>query len=343
MSSTRFARSGVRKTALALTGALLAAALSPATASAHVGRTPPAATNYLARTTSSPAGVQARIVDGDQAIWMRVKPTLTVVVTGLRGERYLRFSPAGVAVNTRSATWFLNRVRPLSVPPGITRTTTPHWKPLTSGHSWTWHDGRLHVPALAVHPSGNVYVGRWVVPLLVNGRGGAIRGGLWQSTPPSLLWFWPLLLLAACVPALWKLGEAGLELHVTSALVGLALLSSTLARLGRELYGRPTVSAWQLVLVAVTGLVAVALAVLYSRPDWRALAALLIGVFAIYQGAVLASTLREGWVLAAIPAWLERGAVTISLASGIALVLVSMRMGLHQRDARLETELLAGR
>ena len=59
-------------------------------------------------------------MDGDQAIWMRAKPSLTVIVTGVRGEPYLRFSPAGVAVNTRSATWFLNRVYPRAVPRSVT-------------------------------------------------------------------------------------------------------------------------------------------------------------------------------------------------------------------------------
>jgi hypothetical protein len=298
----------------------------PATASAHVGKTPPAATDYLARITSIPAGLEARIVDGDQAIWMRASPSLTVVVTGLRGEPYLRFSGSGVAVNTRSATWYLNRVRPLTVPEGLTQSTPPVWLPLTSHHGWTWPEGRLHAPALAAHPSGSAFVGRWVVPVVVDGRGAAIRGGLWQSAPASLLWFWPLLLLVACLPALWKLGEARLDVQVASGLVGLALLSSTLARLGRELYGRPTISSWQLVLVGATGLFAVALGVLYTRREWRALAGLAIGFAATYQGAVLVSTLRDGWVLAAIPAWLERTATGLSLASGAALTLISIRL-----------------
>jgi hypothetical protein len=334
----------VRKAALALATVLLAAALLPSTASAHVGRTPPAATDYLARISSLPAGLEARIVDGDQAIWMRAKPSLTVIVTGLRGERYLRFSAAGVAVNTRSATWFLNRVYPQVIPRGVTSSTAPQWKTLTSAHSWTWHDGRLHAPALAAHPAGNAYLGRWVVPLVVDGRGTAIRGGLWQSTPASLLWFWPLLLLLACLPALLKLREARLEEQVAVALAGVALLAATVARLGREFYGRPTVSSGQLVLVATTCLVAVALAVLYSRSDWRVLAGFLIGIVAVYQGLALVSTLRDGWVLVAVPAWLERVTAGVALASGIALILVSLSVRLPDRSApEPDAELLAQR
>jgi hypothetical protein len=323
----------VRRAAFVLATALLAAVLLPSTASAHVGRVPPAATDYLARISSLPSGLTARIVDGDQAIWMRARPSMTVVVTGLRGERYLRFSPLGVAVNTRSATWFLNRVHPQVVPRGLTASTPPRWQSLTSHHSWTWHDGRLHAAVLAAHPAGNVFVGRWTVPIVVDGRGTAIRGGLWQSAPASLLWFWPLLLAAAFIPALLKVREARLEAQVTAVLAGIALATSTIARLGRELYGRPTVSSWQLVFVGVTCLVAVALAVLYSRPDWRALAGVAIGIAAAYQGVALIATLRDGWVLAAIPAWLERSATGLSLASGVALILLSLSLGIADRAA----------
>ncbi len=332
----------MRRAALALATAVFAAVLLPATAYAHVGRTPPAATDYLARISSLPSGLEARIVDGDQAIWMRAKSSLTVIVTGLRGEPYLRFSSAGVAVNTRSATWFLNRVYPQVVPRGVASTTPPEWKTLTSRHWWTWHDGRLHTPALSAHPSGNVYLGRWVVPLVVDGRGTAIRGGLWQSAPASLLWFWPLLVVAACIPALLKLREARLEAQVGAALAGVALVAATVARLGRELYGRPTVSAWQLVLVGVTCIVAVALVALYSHPVWRPIGGIVIGIAAAAQGLELVSALRDGWVLAAIPVWLERSATGVSLAAGVALVVVSLSPGLP-RDPEPEQEPLAQR
>jgi hypothetical protein len=297
----------------------------------------------MARISSLPPGLDARIVDGDQAIWMRAKPSLNVIVTGLRGEPYLRFSSTGVAVNTRSATWYLNRAYPQVVPRSVTSSTPPHWRELTSRHSWTWHDGRLRSPALAAHPSGNAYLGRWVVPLVVDGHGTAIRGGLWQATPASLLWFWPLLVAAACIPALLKLREARLESQVGVVLAGVALVAATVARLGRELYGRPTVSSWQLVLVAATCLVVVALCVAYSRPDWRVLGGFLIGIVAAYQGLALVSVLRDGWVLAAIPAWLERSAAGVSLAAGVALIVVSLAAGLPDHASEADRELLAER
>jgi hypothetical protein len=305
-----------------------------------VGRTPPAATDYLARISYAPPGLEARIVDGDRAIWMRAKPSLTVIVTGLRGEPYLRFSPAGVAVNTRSATWFLNRVRPEVIPPGITSSTSPAWQQLTSLHSWTWNEGRLSSPALSAHPAGDAYLGRWVIPLVIDGSGAAIRGGLWQSAPASLLWFWPLLLLVVCIPALLKLRAARLETQIGVVLAGVALVSSTVARLGREFYGRPTISSWQLVLVAATCVIAAGLAALYGRREWRPVAECLIGIAAAVQGLELVSILRDGWVLAAIPASLERIAVGLSLASGVALVLVSLGLGVPDQAEEPSPELL---
>jgi hypothetical protein len=195
---------------------------------------------------------------------------------------------------------------------------------------------------LSAHPGGDAYLGRWVVPLVVNGRGTVIRGGLWQSAPASILWFWPLLLLVACIPALLKLRETPrLEAQVGAGLAGIAIVSATVARLGRELYGRPTVSSWQLVLVGTTCLIAVALAVLYSRRDWRPVAGILIGIVALAQGLELLSTLRDGWVLAVGPSWLERTAAGLSLASGAALVVVSIGSGLPARAEEVDPELLA--
>jgi hypothetical protein len=302
--------------------ALAAAGLFAGRASAHAGLTAPAATSYLARISQTPRGLEAKVVDGDQRLWIRVSPGVVAVVLGLRGEPYLRFSSRGVEVNTRSATYYLNRARPVIVPPSLTRSAPPAWKRVTSGRSTSWHEDRLHALALAAHPPGNSRVGRWLVPVIVDGRRTAITGGLWHAARPSLLWLWPLVLVLACVPALLRLRDAGLDGHATLGLAVLALASATAARLGRELYGRPTVSAWQLVLAGGSCLVAVALLVLVLRRDWRSVAAGAIGIVAVYQGLALLGVLRNGFVLAAIPAWAERASAVASLASGAALLVV---------------------
>jgi hypothetical protein len=298
---------------------LVAAAILPGRAAAHAGLTAPAATTDLARIASVPPGLEATIVDGDQRLWLRVPPPRTVVVFGLAGEPYLRFSGAGVEVNVHARTYFLNRPRPLPVPG---RLGPPEWRLVTSAHSTSWHEDRMHAAALAAHAPGNAFLGHWLVPLRVDGRAAAIRGGLWQGAPPSLLWFWPLVLLAACLPALLRLRDARWDGAAQLSLAALALSAATAARLGRELYGRPSVSAGQLTLVAATCAVAVALGVLFLNRDWRVVAAIAIGGLALYQGLALVGTLRHAYVLAVLPAWAERTATIASLASGIALLVV---------------------
>jgi hypothetical protein len=248
-----------------------------------------------------------------------VPPSLTVVVRGLRGEPYLRFSRAGVSVNTHSATWFLNRPRPLAVP---ARLGPARWQLLTSAHSTSWHEDRLHAAALAAHPAGNAYLGGWVVPLLVDGRPATVRGGLWQGARPSLLWFWPLALLAASLPALLRLRDVRWDPAAQWLLAAVALAAATGARLGRELYARPSISTGQLVLVGVTCAVAAGLAGLFLRRDWRVVAGVAIGVAGLYQGLALLGTLRNAFVLAAIPDWAERTATIVSLTAGVGLLVV---------------------
>jgi hypothetical protein len=321
-----FARRGRGIAVVAL--GLAAAGLLPARAAAHAGRIAPAATSFLARVSSAPAGIDARVVDGDQRLWLRVSPQLTVLVLGLRGEPYLRFSSRGIEVNTRSATYYLNRARPLVPPAGLGPNTSPHWKRISSGRSTSWHDDRLHALALAAHPSGNATLGRWVVPVVVDGQRTAVAGTLRHAARPSLLWFWPLLLAAALVPALLRLREARLEVPVGWALAALALAAATAARLGRELYGRPTVSAGQLALAGVTCAVALGLAVLCTRREWRVLAEVAIGALALYQGIALWATLRNGYVLAALPSSAERTAAALSLAAGAALLVAVLAAGI---------------
>jgi hypothetical protein len=70
----------------------------------------------------------------------------------------------------------------------------------------------------------------------------------------------------------------------------LALAAALVARLGRELYGRPGVPVTSLVLAAVSFVLAFALlrALLTARGERRPLVVLVIGGLALYQGLTLA-------------------------------------------------------
>jgi hypothetical protein len=176
------------------------------------------------------------------------------------------------------------------------------------------------------------------VPVVVDGKRTMVAGGLWSAPRPSLRWFWPLVLLLACVPALLRLDDAGYARAGASVLAALALTASTVARLGRGLYGRPSLSTGQLVLVGLTCVVAVGLGLLWRREEWRTVAGLLIGVAAAYQGLALLATLRNTFVLSVLPAWLERAATSLSLAAGAALMLVTMTAAVADRASADEAD-----
>jgi hypothetical protein len=60
----------------------IAAAL-PSIASAHVGRTLPVATSFTARITGPVQGIRARVVDGDQTLWLQTAAVVLVVGAAL--------------------------------------------------------------------------------------------------------------------------------------------------------------------------------------------------------------------------------------------------------------------
>jgi hypothetical protein len=318
--SRKWSRLLVIVTALAVSAAL------PAAASAH-GAVAPIASSYLARVSSTGLGTQSQVVDGDQRMWLRVAPRETLVVIDYRGAPYLRFDSRGVAVNTNSAMYYLNQT-PVAVPPppGLTRGTAPHWQPVTSGHVYSWHDGRLHALAAVALVPGSSYVGSWRIPLIVNGQVSAISGGLWHASRPPLAWFWPIVVVLACLPAAWRLRRPELDQLVARVLEGGALAAITAAAVGLELHGRPGVAAFGLFKLAVV-LAFVGFCL------WRMLTGrtgyfsyFVIGCAAVWAGVQLVPTLLDGFVLAALPAVVTRIAAVVCLAAGASLLLLFARL-----------------
>ena len=74
-----------------------------------------------------PAGLEAKVVDGDLRMWLRVPAKQTVVILDYRGAPYLRFSRSGVDVNHNSSMYYLNQVPVQLVPSDLSATTPPNW------------------------------------------------------------------------------------------------------------------------------------------------------------------------------------------------------------------------
>jgi hypothetical protein len=308
--------------ALAVLGTVVA---FPSAAAAH-GPVSPVASSYLARVRSVPTGLTVKVVDADQQMWMRTERT--VVVLDYQGAPYLRFTRAGVSVNSHSAMYYLNH-NPAELPPsGLSRSTPPDWRQASRSHDYLWHDGRLHALASVATSLRTSFVGTWRIPLVVDGRPTAISGGLWHARDPSLVWFWPIVVVLVCVLAAVRVRKASLD-RLLGWTLGLGALAGIgVGGIGRELYGRPTVGAFQLVVV---GALIVFMAWALRGTTGGGFFPLLVTAFvALWIGGLLIPTLLHGYVLTAVPAFWSRLACVACLASGPGLILLAFRLPMFQ-------------
>jgi hypothetical protein len=299
----------------------------PTSAGAH-GPVAPVASSYLAKVGSVPAGLVAKVVDGDQRMWLQSAPSETAVVLDYRGAPYLRFTGTGVEVNHNSAMYYLNQTPVAAVPPpNLTRGTPPRWQRVTATHDYSWHDGRLHALATVAISPGVAYVGRWSIPVLVAGRVRSILGGLWHAPNPSIVWLWPIVVVLLCVVAAWRVDRPRLDRVVERVVAVAALAAIVVAALGRGLHGRPTISVLQEIeLGVVLGFVGWRLFRLaFGRPRYFSYFA--IAFVALWEGAELTPTLLNGFVLIATPAFMTRVAADMCFACGFALLLLAFRVG----------------
>ncbi len=312
-----------RPVALAILAAVLIPLAQPAPASAHSGLTAQVASDYVDTIDPVPVGLEVKIVDGDQNLWMSANPRLTVVVSGLRGEPYLRFVASGVYVNVHAPSYYLNRGFPQALPAGLTASTPPLWRRVSSGHTYMWHEDRLHALALGgpAPPAGEVAT--WTVPVTVNGARAHLGGELLYQPPPSRLWLWPLVVAILCAAAVVRLG-CDVARPFARVLAVLALPAIVAGRLGRELYGHPDLSIWQMTDAVLTCLIAAVLAYALIRRRQVQLATLVTGAWALYEGAFLLPVLTRGYVLAALPATPERAAACVCLVCGPAILLAAV-------------------
>ncbi len=197
---------------------------------------------------------------------------------------------------------------------------------MSGGHSYEWHDGRLHALAAVALPPGVSFVGRWRIPVRIDGQLSSISGGLWHADSPSIVWFWPIVVLLACVLAAWRLRRPALDRTVARVLALTALVSVTIAGLGLQLHGRPTITPFQFVeLAAILAFVGWGFSrTLFRQPGY--FTCFLIGVAALWAGGEMITTLLYGFVLIPLPAFLARTATIVCLGTGAGLLLLVFRL-----------------
>jgi hypothetical protein len=314
-----------------ITGVLLGALIGfPSTAAAH-GPVAPIASSYLARVKSAPAGLKATVIDGDQRLWLRVTPGEAIVVLDYQGAPYLRFLASGVSVNRHSAMYYLNQTPSRTPPSNLSRSTPPQWKRVSGTHDYVWHDGRLHALASVATSSGATFIGTWRIPIVADGRPSAISGGLWHGAHPSIVWFWPIAVTLLCVAAAVRVRSPSLDQLLARGLGVAALAGIGVGGIGRELYGRPTVGAFQVVMIA-------ALIAFIAWGLWavsgRGFFPLLVTAFvALWIGGLLVPALLHGYVLTAVPAFWSRLAGVVCLSCGPSLILLAFRLPMFDESS----------
>ncbi len=327
----------VRRRIRILIGTLLAASLlAPASASAH-GALNPVASNYLARIKHVPAGMRASVVDGDLSLWLQVPAGESVLVLDYEGAPYLRFADGHIWANQNSQMAYFNQLPPATPPSDLRSTTPPRWLRVGSGYTYAWHDGRLHAFALESVAPGSSYVGSWRIPVIVNGRREALSGTLSYHGAPSIAWLWPGVVLVLCVLAGWRLQDPRLDATVARAVGAVTLVGIALAAIGRDLHGRPGLSGFGVVELAVIVTLSAWAAARLIRDRAGVVTLCVIVIAALWEGITLIPTLFYGYVLLAVPATLGRLAAIACLGGAIALALPTVR--LYRRELAQEQPL----
>ncbi len=328
--------------AIAASIALVAIAGAPAAAMAH-GPTAPIAINYLARVGPTPAGVQAKVIDGDQRLWLTVAPSVTLVVLDYDQAPYLRFDRSGVQVNRNSEMYYLNATPfPEAVPGGLTARTPPEWVSVSSSHTYQWHDGRLSSLAATALAPGTRYIGMWSIRVTVNGRTVDLSGGLWYHPRPSVVWLWFIVVSLTCALAAIRVRRPTVDRQLARWLGAVGLIAFAIGSGGHYLHGRPEITIFQLIELAA----ALAFAgwgihrVVVKDPGYFTY--FVIAFVTIYEGVTLFPTLRDGFVLLPLPALLARVVTVVCLGAGGSMLLLVFRLAERQWEGRGARAVTAG-
>jgi hypothetical protein len=132
-------------------------------------------------------GLEARVLNYDDAIELVYDGEQPLVVEGYRGEPYLRFNPDGlVEVNRRSPAAYLNedRFAKVELPDRADHRAPPSWAPVAQNGRYDWHDHRIHwmgegtLPPQIDDEGERTRVFDWDIPMAAAGRPVEVRGSL---------------------------------------------------------------------------------------------------------------------------------------------------------------------
>jgi hypothetical protein len=135
----------------------------------------------VALTSGVPDGVVVQLLDGGiPGILLTPSGADEVVVIGISGEDYLRFSGGTVEVDTASPTHRAVEAARGNALPALAGPANPTWEVATGGDTYLWLETRAQVAAdipASVREGGEVVdLKTWQVPLRVDGAGVLLSG-----------------------------------------------------------------------------------------------------------------------------------------------------------------------
>jgi hypothetical protein len=271
------------------------------------------------------SGVEARALDGDLLLELRVAPSRVVVVLGYLDEPFLRFSPAGVEANLASPT--AGSARIIGAADGVSSSRV-RWQRIRRGHVLAWHDNRLRpVPTVRTRSQQPRVVGTWSIPLVVDGRDATLVGSEWYASGPSP---WPWLAAGALLVAVAAIGGRRLSARaqrlIAPVLLAIAVAGLFTSWAGIILAGRATLPAMSLAIAfaIISGVflfIVITAAPRSVRPAVMALIGGFVATFAVPELAIFG----HGFVLSELPALAARLTVASAVAGGLAVTALCAR------------------
>jgi hypothetical protein len=288
---------------------IVAMLATPALANAHL-RSDVVAVDYRATVTPQKGPFAAHVYETDRALRLIVTRGHSLVVLGYLEEPLIRIDDRSVAVNAAS---------PSAASTGLLKKSqlvsgrAVAWRRLLNRGAVTWHDSRLREL-----PPG-VRRGAWAVPLLVDGKGGRIRGELVRFPRPAL---WPWVVLAAVfAAAVAAVALSRNRRRVATGAIGFGVLAAVAfvaaaSAFALDAYASP--GTW---IFGADGLVFAALGLgilIKGPPHLHVGAAVGLGLLALTFALTKAEVFFHPVVFAVVPGWAARLAVAAAVCSGVA-------------------------
>jgi hypothetical protein len=114
----------------------------------------------------------------------------TVEVLDANRVPFVRIGPAGIEANATAASWYLTYSPAAVVPASARRGGAPRWVRASGEPNFGWFESRLDASRVALRKEvleagRSTELGRWSVPVIVDGRPAAIAGRFVYEPPPD--------------------------------------------------------------------------------------------------------------------------------------------------------------